>query len=72
LPFSFSSGIGTRPRRGRIPAKDLANPLAGAAHPKREDTATGLFYLVVSILLVGALGLLEVVVACHLPAPLAP
>ena len=32
----------------------------------------GLFYLIVSILLVGALGLLEVVVACHPPAPLAP
>lgn len=32
----------------------------------------GLFYLVIAILLVGTLGLLEVVVACHLPAPLVP
>jgi len=32
----------------------------------------GIFYVMMAVLLVGALGLLEVVVACSLPAPLAP
>jgi hypothetical protein len=32
----------------------------------------GIFYLMIAVLLVGALGLLEAVVACSLSAPLVP